>query len=276
MSKIHIVVGDNAALNLRSALAENEHFSGEIMVLKDILHIGPLQDEENNPFSNVRSSFWNEVSGNNSNEIVVDDLERLMQVSSRLSNDEALQLWFWMAPWPADVCAYFWLLHYLKKHTGRLYVVNINGLPFLDEEGKLYYPDNISQLPVKEIIKAQKLARQISPSEWETDGDEWSKLATDNAGIRLFSGGKKITNASIDYYDEQLLKLCTQQNQKITRVINNLFSKHKNPAGDTFMLWRLQQLANDGKVIMDKSDVRLGNTAEVMEDNNDGYNASPE
>lgn len=258
MSKIHLIVGDHTAVNLKEALAQDENIAGELLVLKDILHVGPIARYEGKTFSETRSDFWNEVSDNNKPELItVNDLERLMEASSRLSNDDTLQVWLWMAPCAADICAYYWLLHFLKKHIGRFFVININGLPFLDDNGKLFYPDSITWLPVKEIIKAQKLARAITPSEWETDGDEWAKLQAENAGIRVFKGGKKLSGAAIDVYDEQLLALCTTQNQKATRVVNNAMNKHKIPTGDTFLLWRLRKLAEEGRIEMKSGDVKL-------------------
>lgn len=256
MSIIHLIVGDATAKPLIDAVARDEQLQGEVIVLKDILHAGPLKTEGMS-FSEGRSAFWNQVIPEKQQEVVVDDLERLMEVSSRLSNNDALKIWFWMAPTPADVTAYFWLLHFLKKHQGRFSVVNISGLPFLDENGKLFYPESIGHIPVKEMIKARKLARVTTPSEWETDADEWPRLIEENSGIRVFKGGKKLEGQDIDHYDILLLTFITHQYQKATKVVNNALSKHKLPTGDTFLHWRLRVMAEQGKIEINKGDVAL-------------------
>src|SRR5690606_6246411 len=133
--------------------------------------------------------------------IEVDDLEKLMNVSTALHNNENAQAWFWMAPWPADVCAYHWMIKYLAQYKDRFFLVHIANLPFLDENGKVFYPKNISEILPKELVKARKLARPVTPAEVEIDGEEWRKLTTENGGIRTHEGGKKLTSRNEDYYD---------------------------------------------------------------------------
>lgn len=255
MSLIHLIVGDLTAQPLLEAVAAQEDTGEEVIVLKDILHVGPLKTE-GMTFSEGRSAFWNTVIPEGQAEARVDDLERLMEISTRLSNDTSVTVWFWMAPTPADVAAYFWLLHFLKKHQGRFSVININGLPFLDTNGKLFYPESIGHIPVKEILKARKLARVTTPSEWETDGDEWSRLTEENTGLRVHQGGKKLESKPIDHYDELLLSLLTAQNQKTGKIVNTALSKHKIPTGDLFLQWRLREIAADGRAELHKGDIK--------------------
>ncbi len=256
MSIIHLVVGDLAAEPLKAAIQQDSSTNEEVVVLKDILHVGPLRSEDKT-FSEGRSAFWAEVTGVAEITHPFEDMEQLMQLSSRLSNKEEDKIWFWMAPAPADTAAYFWLLHFLKKHQGRFYVVNINGLPFLDENGKLFYPESIARIPPKEIIKAKKLARATLPSEWETDADEWPRLSEENTGIRILEGGKKLTSKDISHYDDVLLSLAGSQNQKISRLINTACTKHKIPTGDTFLEWRLKVMAANGLVELSKNEIRI-------------------
>lgn len=262
MRLIHLIVGDVAAKPLKEACAEHEVLSGEVVVLKDILHVGPLKTDGLN-FSEGRSLFWNAVAPENQQSIQVNDLERLMEISSILSNDENAAIWFWMAPAPADVTAYFWLLHFLKKHQGRFSVVNINGLPFLDENGKLFYPEGIGYIPAKEILKARKLARVTTPSEWETDADEWPRLVAENGGIRVHEGGKRLKSQPISIYDDVLLQHITGQSQKANKVVHLAISKSKVPTGDSFLHWRLREMAKEGTIELAKGEVRLssGETA---------------
>ncbi len=268
MSIIHLVVGDMAAAPLNAAIQEQRLPAEELLVLKDILHLGSLRNEENTPFSELRTKFWAEVVPEGQALPEVDDLERLMQASSKLSNDDQMQLWFWMASAPADLCAYFWMLNYLKKHIGRIYVVNIGGLPFLDEDGKLFYPDSISRLPVKEVLKAVALSRQLTPPEWETDGEEWQRLTQENAGIRTFQGGKKLQGEAIDFYDKQLQALCSNAFQKMSRIVNIAIQKQNIPTGDWFLQWRLRCLAEQGLLEIQKSEVKR--KADSEEEKDDG------
>lgn len=254
MNKVHIVVGDNAALALKTAFDTIDGFGDELFVVKDVLSLGPLRSEEL-PFSALRSAFWQEVSGN---EVEVDDLERLMDLSTRSTNDTVQQIWFWMSGLPADVCTYFWLLHFLKKHMGKFFVVNINGLPFLDQEGKLFYPESIAALPPKQVLKAMKLSRAVTPSEWETDGEEWKRsIQEKEVGIRISGGGKQLIGKAIDHYDQRLLELAGTNNQKLTKLVTTAMQKYKIFTGDTFLIWRLAQLAGKQLLTITKDNVKL-------------------
>lgn len=244
----HIVVGDEAARPLQEAIATEPSMEGEVVVLRDILHVGPLQKGQGQTFSELRSSFWNEVAPNEKAPVQVDDMERILEISARMFKEPDVQAWLWMAPWPADVCAYHWLIKYLSKHTGRFLLVNIANLPFLNEAGKVYYPKNIAGILPRELVKARKLARPVTAAEVEIDGDEWFNIVQTNAGIRTHEGGKKLASRSETYYDDQLISFCTADFQKASKVIHQLFSKTTIPTGDLYLAWRLRELAGAGRL----------------------------
>lgn len=244
----HIVVGDEAAKPLSEAFLADTEQEGSIIVLKDILHVGPLLKEDGQKFSDMRSAFWQEVVPQSKEPIAVDDLERILQISAELHKTEDTKVWFWMAPSPADTTAYYWLLFYFKNYRERFFVVNVGGLPFLDGNGKLFYPKNLSEIPAKELLKARRLARVITPSEMEMDTDEWEKIKNENADIRIYEGGKKIAHKEASHYDQQLISFCSQQFQKASKIIRQAMSKYSIPTGDLYLGWRLRQLAANGAV----------------------------
>jgi len=238
----HFVVGDLAAAPLSEAILSEPSMAGEVVVLKDILHVGPLQKAEGQSFSEMRTQFWQQVVPQDK-DLKVDDMERMLEVSAAMYKDESIQAWFWMAPAAADVCAYYWLLPYMGKHKGRFFLLNIANLPFLNADGKVFYPKSISEVLPKEIIKARRLARAVTPAELEVDGDEWQKLVADNAGIRTHGGGKKLASQPETYYDAQLLSYCSQQFQKASRIVSQALTKSAIPTGDLYLGWRLREMA---------------------------------
>ncbi len=244
----HIVVGDEAAKPLREAVSAEPSMEGEVVTMHDILHVGPLQKGEGQTFSQLRSAFWQMVSPNEKAPIEVDDTERILEVSAQMHREPDTQAWFWMAPWPADVAAYYWLIKYLTKYPGRFCIVNLANLPFLNEAGKVYYPKNVSEILPRELIKARKLARPVTPSEAELDGDEWIKLVGSGHGNRIHEGGKKLASKGDDYYDAQLLSFCTAQFQKAAKLIYQAMNKTMIPTGDVYLAWRLRQMSAAGQV----------------------------
>ncbi len=244
----HIVTGDVAATPLMNAILSEPSMEGEVIVMKDVLSVGPLQKEEGQKFSELRSAFWQQVVVNDKKPAEVDDTERLSQVSIELSKNEDAKVWIWIAPWPADVCTYHWALKYLGAYLGRFYVINIAGLPFLDENGKVFFPKSIGDIQPRELVKARRLARLVTAAELEVDGEEWKKLVTENAGIRTHEGGKKLVSKSETYYDNQLISFCSQQYQKASKIIGQALAKFNIPTGDLYLGWRLRKLAESERV----------------------------
>lgn len=247
----HIVVGDMAAQPLAEAVSMEPSMEGTVLALKDILHVGPIKKAQGQSFSQLRSEFWKEVINDEKQEVVVNDLERLLEITTHLNNNTEDVVWLWMAPWPADVCAYYWMLNYMGKHLERFYVLNLAGLPFLNEEGKIYFPQNISDILPKELVKARKLARLVTAAELEIDGDEWLNMTAENAGMRLLEGGKKLYTRSESFYDEKLLSFCSHQFQKANRIINQTISKLSVPTGDVYLGWRIRKMVENGTLLVD-------------------------
>jgi len=99
-------------------------------------------------------------------------------------------------------------------------------------------------------LKAKKLARPISLSEFEVDPDEWNKLCNENGLIRTLEGGKKIMSRSEDYYDSALLNLLNAEPQKLSKLLHHFYSKTKIQTGDVFLVWRIKKLLEQNKIVM--------------------------
>lgn len=244
----HIVNGDVAAGPLRDAIVLEPSLAGEVIVMKDVLSVGPLQKEEGQKFSELRSAFWQTVISNDKHPVNVDDMERLLDVCLALTKNEEAKVWLWVAPWPADICMYHWVLKYLGQHLGKFFVLNIAGLPFLDENGKVFFPKSIGEIQPKELVKARRLARTVNAAEVETDGEEWRKLVAENGGIRTLEGGKRLVSRSEEHYDNQLSSFCSHQFQKASRIVNQALSKFNIPTGDLYLGWRLRSMVDSGRL----------------------------
>lgn len=261
MKIIHIIIGAKATEALQIAMQSSEALAGTIVSLNDDLHLGNLLSEDKN-FNQTRKDFWAKISDTNTDDNQSLDTEAIMKVSTELSNKEDAVAKFWLAPKASDVCAYFFTLHFLKKHVGKVQIININGLPFLNEENKLFYPTDFSELTIKEFTKALKLARTISPAEWEIDGDEWFRLLNENAALRILKGGKKIESVAADYYDEEILKYCNGQLQKGQKIVNQVLNKAKLPLNEPYIIWRLKELAANQFLIEEKGEWKINVTTQ--------------
>lgn len=127
-------------------------------------------------------------------------------------------------------------------------VLYMNNLPFINEKGQIFYPTYLHQIQPKEFIKAKKLCRKVTLSEFEIDPDEWKRLMTENGGVRLLEGGKKIVSKDADYFDEDITRNLTAEPQKGNKAIHNILGKMKIKTGDVYLLWRMTKLAEEDRI----------------------------
>jgi hypothetical protein len=178
---------------------------------------------------------------------LVDDKLTVHRLKEKLQ-DENEQAWIWVAPNQHDVCGYYWLTGQLKEWEGRIFIISLNNLPFINEKGSIFYPVDLFEIPPKEFIKAKKLSRAVTLSEFELDGDEWKKLCSENGVVRILEGGKKILSKEASHYDDKIIAAITKEPQKLHKIFQTLFGKMKVHTGDVFLAWRMKELISLGKI----------------------------
>lgn len=242
---IHIVFNEPDVKVLQQAIELDESLQGEIIQVKDDYAVGPLNNIYIGEGIEERKQWWRDVlaGGDYESKVTdgeVDDYKTAAELVGTMRRDENETIWIWAAQNKHDVCGYYWLLNYMKEFQGRVFILYLNNLPFINEKGNIFYPNWISEIPAKEFLKAKKLAREITLSEFEVDPDEWSKICSENKGVRLLEGGKKLTQADYDFYDAELKKMVTPDWQKASKIIHQFLSKAKHTTGDMYLLWRLK------------------------------------
>jgi hypothetical protein len=248
---IHIVFNEPDIEVISKAIELDESLSGEIVIVRDDYAVGPLENIYTPEGIDNRKEWWKMVLEANDHQHLVDEgvvNDQLVFeiIKEALQNDAIEEIWIWAAQNKHDVSGYFWLMAQLAEFQGRVMILYLNNLPFINEKGNIFYPDWLSQIPPREFIKAKKLARPITPSEFEVDADEWSKICRDANGIRLLEGGKKLLPKTIEYYDNELLKYVTGDYQKASKIVNQFLLKSKETTGDAFLLWRLNSFLSSG------------------------------
>ncbi|MFM7223510.1 MAG: DUF1835 domain-containing protein [Bacteroidota bacterium] len=244
---IHVVfnVADEAVL--KQAMEMDPDVQGEVFIVRDDYAVGPIEMLMSSEGQRMRSQWWNEtVMGSAGVDQVdvpeVDDVETVKAMSHRLEQDESESIWIWAAQNQHDVCGYFWLISQLSSYTGRVQILYLNNLPFINEKGQIFYPNWLHQIPAREFIKAKKLARPVTGSEFELDRDEWMRICASNAGVRILEGSKKLVGHGFDYFDSELARHVTTEPQKAGKIIHGFLSKTKDKTGDLFLLWRLKEM----------------------------------
>lgn len=250
---IHIVFGEPDVDVLKEAIKLAESLQGEVIIIRDDLMVGPVENIYETEGYQHRRDWWKSLVDLSPYKTedqmnLVDDKLTLHNLKRRLDEHANEEVWIWMGQNAHDVCGYYWLIGQLKEYVGRIMILYMNNLPFINEKGQIFYPTYLQQILPKEFLKAKKLSRKVTVSEMEIDPDEWRRLMAENGGVRILEGGKKIVSKEIDYFDEDILKNLTAEPQKGNRAIYNILGKMKVKTGDVFLLWRMTVLAAEGKI----------------------------
>lgn len=248
---IHIVFNEADISVLQQAIALDEHLAGEVIIIRDDYAVGPLQEMYTGEGRKFRLTWWRDVLAGGdfdgkADSQEADDYKTVAELVGTMRRNPDEIIWIWAAQNKHDVSGYYWLLHFMKEFQSRVFILYLNNLPFLNEKGQLFYPSWLHVIPPKEFLKAKKLARPITLSEFEVDPDEWIKLSQENKTIRILEGGKKLAQYNEDYYDADLAKYISSDWQKASKIITQFLHKNKETTGDAFLLWRLKKLISDG------------------------------
>jgi hypothetical protein len=250
---IHIVFNTADVDVLKQAMDMEASMAGEVIEIKDDYAVGPLTNLYTEEGRTARNAWWKQVlQGGDYDGLVekgvVNDDATAALLKEKLDADEAEVIWIWAAQNKHDVSGYYWLMSQLKDYQSRIFILYLNNLPFINEKGHIFYPECIHVIPPKEFLKAKKLARPITLSEFEVDPDEWKRLCGEGKMARILEGGKKLAQFDADYYDTDLRKFITPEWQKASKIIHQFLHKNKQTTGDAFLLWRLKCLIAEGNL----------------------------
>jgi len=249
---IHLVFNTADVASIEEAISLDETLAGKVVEIKDDYAVGPILDIYETEGYQARRDWWKTILEHSPYEEqlnIVDDKLTVHELIQSLEENTEEEVWFWMGQNAHDVCGYYWLMTQLKPYQGRLQVLYLNNLPFLNDKGQLFYPTHLSEIQPKEFLKAKKLARPITLSEFEIDPDEWKKLCQENEGVRFLEGGKKLVSMPINFYDKDINSLLTKNAQKLPSAIAHIISKMKIKTGDAFIVSRLKAMAEMGKIV---------------------------
>jgi len=249
---IHIIFNESELDLMKQVIGMDESLSGEVVQIKDDFAVGPLQEIDTEEGWQARVDWWKGLlQGSPYGESVAgsfDDRETVKELKAKLDEDPALELWIWMGQNQHDVTGYYWLMPQFRDYQGRVMILYLNNLPFINEKGHIFYPSWLNEIQPREFLKAKKLARPVTLSEFEIDPDEWRKIAEENAVVRILEGGKKIVGKDASFYDQEILKNVTAEWQKGWRVLSNTLNRMKTKTGDVFIMWRMKHLFSEGKL----------------------------
>lgn len=246
---VHILFDPDAAIALQQAFDIDPTLRDEILVLEDDYRYGPIITipdawETRNVWLKTHL-FPQQEEGNSA---IFQEGKLRRQLRERMETDDQLHVWIWMTNHLREVCGYFSLLPWISEFDQRVELIYLHNLPFLNEKYQLFFPEKLSSIPAREYPKAKRLATPLSSEEMMADNEEWQKLQAQNSLLRGTSGERKCKDMAVDSYDDQLMKCCTPDWIRLTRLLNVFRQQSGIDIQDAFWIWRLQQLAANGLI----------------------------
>jgi len=262
---LHIVFNEADIEVLKKAQALDDSLGGEVIIIRDDYAVGPIENLFETEGYQQRRDWWKsliEVTPYDAEQLMhmVDDRMTVHNLKKALDENPKEEVWIWMGQNQHDVCGYYWLITQLSDYQGRIFVLYLNNLPFINEKGQIFYPTWLHEIQPKEFLKAKKLCRKVTLSEFEVDPDEWKKLSAENHYVRILEGGKKLAGKEVGFYDKDIMAGLTSDWQKGNKAMFNILGKMKVKTGDVFLLWRMIELAREEKLEIN------GNTAKGWKD----------
>ena len=163
---IHIVFNENEIDLMKQVIEIDETLAGDVIQIKDDFAVGALAAIDTEEGWQARLDWWKGLlEGSPYGENLVesfDDRETVKQLKEKLDGSPEEQLWIWMGQNQHDVTGYYWLMPQFREYQGRVMILYLNNLPFINEKGQLFYPSWLNEIQPKEFLKAKKLARPVN------------------------------------------------------------------------------------------------------------------
>ncbi|HVG16142.1 MAG TPA: DUF1835 domain-containing protein, partial [Chitinophagaceae bacterium] len=153
---IHIVFQQKDVEIIGKAIELDESLNGEIIEIKDDYAVGAIDSLNTEEGWQLRQDWWKSLlaaSPYEDNTGAIDDRVTLQIIKQKLEDRGKEIVWIWMGQNGHDVCGYYWLISQLKEYVGRIFVLYLNNLPFINEKGQIFYPTTLHQILPKEFLK---------------------------------------------------------------------------------------------------------------------------
>lgn len=149
---IHIVFQQADIDVLQKAMELDASLQGKVEIIRDDFAVGPIENIFETEGYQQRRDWWKaqiDASPYKAEELMtlVDDKLTVHNLKKELDENPKEEVWIWMGQNGHDVCGYYWLISQMATYEGRVVVLYMNNLPFINEKGQLFYPSNLHEIP---------------------------------------------------------------------------------------------------------------------------------
>lgn len=173
----------------------------------------------------------------------VNEAKNLRDVIDRTQSGEKICIW--NAQSASSKCAFYCLVYFLQSAPCDILSVELSGNPvsgsFVDSSWSMVDPDDVAKL--------SKRVRLLSTEERSEIVCKWKKLISENADLRILSGGD-VLSVSQDYFDSEILKYAPIEQEKMPNYIGEVMRWCKHPLSPLFIRERIFHLIEKGDLVL--------------------------
>ena len=241
---IHIVFG---RIGRRTLIDSNliDLSKSQIISFDDILNIGPVCDINANEDIPKRIDWLRRVYEDNPNPPVEQDLKNIETIVKNADNINELYIWTGFCA--SEMISTARLIFHLPKFDKPVFIANFN-VPVRSIHGDVIYPKALNQtatFQVKDIFSQFERLDKRRLQDWR---NLWEKVKSENGLLWIRDKKGQIAGEEIDYFDSFLLANCNESFQNAARVIGETLADIDSNVGDSYLNWRLKQLAMNGEI----------------------------
>lgn len=251
---LHITFGfSGKAILVQSNLIDLKN--AEIVTFTDPLSEGPLCGLDETEAIRARKQWMEKVLGpiasEGSNNFVDDNLTLLKQVIA--FSDQHSHIYLWLGDDANEKITTARLLFYLKKLSTPIYKLNFHRMDFRDEQGEKLNLHSLQMMSQNDISEAAKHFELLNEYDMQSYASLWMDIRAHNAVINQFDNAGKHLAGDETFFDEYLLKRCseTAQNSSLTVAftLSDIWDTFNYGSVDeSFLYYRLKELAHMDKL----------------------------
>jgi hypothetical protein len=218
----------------------------QIISLNDILNIGPACDMHTSEDIKKREDWLHGIFGDTSYPPVKQDLKSIETIVENADNID--EIFIWTGYYASEIISTARLIYHLSKLDKPIFIANYPNTPVKSIYGDIIYPKALVQtaiFQVKDIFEQFELIDKSELTEWI---NLWEKVKLKNGQLWIRDNKGQITVEKTDYFDSFLLSNCDENFQKATRVIGETLADIDFNVSDSYLNWRLKQLALNRKI----------------------------
>lgn len=251
---LHITFGfaRNATL-VQSLIIDTE--KDEILNFTDPLSQGPLCDLDHVDAIENRKRWLQKVFGSIQSEgdsnFIDDELNGLRELIDRSNTYEKIYLW--LGDEANEKITIARLLFHLHEASIPIYKLNFDKMEFRNEKGVKLDLTSLQVMHKEHISEASQHFEELSADDKQSFASIWDQLRTDQSMVHLFDRSGNYVSGDETFFDQYLLNHCNDEPKSSPLVVAYaLFEIWKKfgggCVGDSFLFYRLNELANRGKI----------------------------